>query len=319
VLIVGEVHTGLLRGRDPVTGETARDLVDLVAGERVLISERPRLQVRSPARPVGVDCPLGEPGEARQVRGVGTAMQRATITDGHVVQGSAHATLVQAAASSRRPWSHYLARPGVIETIGRTKWSKLADAFAVAERDRAALDLGAIADWAAGQVQRNVKPAGDARPAGGTRLRAARTRLRWIAQVEARGSGPSSIHFGLHDEELRLLRFTVGEAIPADRLAAVCADVALHDWLLTTVSDLVRRAAIGMIPREQALPRLEPAVDYLLHLWLPGAHAGQFAEDLWQALERRAGFTRQWALLANRVRDQFAAGAASALYAASRT
>jgi hypothetical protein len=313
VLIVGEVHTGLLRGRDPVTGETARDLVDLVAGERVLISERPRSQVRSPARPVGVDCPLGEPGEARQVRGVGTVMQRATITDGHVVQGSSYATLVQADASARRPWSHYLARPGVIETIGRTKWNKLADAFAVAERDRAALDLGGIADRAAGQVQRKVKQPGDAR------LRAARTRLRWIVHVEPGRSDLSGIHFGLHDDELRLLRFTVGAAIPADRLAAVCADVALHDWLLTTVTDLVRRAAIGMIPREQALPRLEPAVDYLLHLWLPGAHAGQFAEELWQALERRAGFTRQWDLLANRVRDQFAAGAATAIYAASRT
>ncbi|HEY0002623.1 MAG TPA: hypothetical protein VGB74_19380, partial [Actinoplanes sp.] len=104
----------------------------------------------------------------------------------------------------------------------------------------------------------------------------------------------------------------------AEQLAAVGEDVALHDWLLTTLIELVRRAAIGVLPRAEALQRLAPAVDYLLHLWLPGARGTPFADELWQALERRAGFSRQWALLANRVRDQFAAGATAAMYAATR-
>jgi len=306
MLIVGEVHTGLLRGPDPVTGDEARRLVDLMSGEPVLVSERPRSYVRSPDRPVGVDCPLGAPAPARQVRGIGTAVQRAAITDGHVVQGSAHTTVVRGGHGGRRPWSHYLARPGVIETIGRTPWSELADAFVQPVRDRAALDLGAIAGRAAGQVQRAVPPAARSRP----RLRLARTRLRWVAQLEPDAAGPSGVRFSLHGDELRLLRFTAPESATAARLAAVCEDVALHDWLLTTLTEIIRRAAIGVLPRAEALRRLYPAVDHLLHLWLPGGNGNSFADDLWAVLERRGGFSGQWGLLSNRIRDQFAAAAA---------
>jgi hypothetical protein len=313
VLIVGEVHTGLLRGRDPLTGEDARVLVDLVAGEPVLVSERPRSYVRSPARPVGVDCALGVPAPARQVRGIGTAVQRAAITDGHVVQGSAHATIVAGAYSSRQPWSHYLARPGVIETVGRTRWTELAEAFALPRRDPAALDLGAIADRASGQVQRSVPAAGQS----GRRLRLARTRLRWVVETAPGVEEPSHIQFGLLGDEMRLLRFTAPDNASADRLAALCEDVALHDWLLTTLIEIVRRAAIGVLGRDEALKRLTPAVDHLLHLWLPGARGDHFSDELWRALERRAGFSRQWSLLAHRIRDQFAAGAAVGMYAAT--
>jgi len=130
VLIVGEVHTGLLRGRGPVTNDLAQRLVDLVKGDRVLVSERPMACVRSPARPVGVDCLLTAPGPSRQVRGVGTAIQRSSITGGHVVQGSVHTTVVRGEHGARQPWSHYLARPGVIETLGRARWPDLAAALA---------------------------------------------------------------------------------------------------------------------------------------------------------------------------------------------
>jgi hypothetical protein len=306
VLIVGEVHTGLLRGPDPVTEDEARGLVDLVSGEPVLVSERPRSYVRSPDMPIGVDCPLGAPAPARQVRGIGTAVRRAAITDGHVVQGSAHTTVVSGGHGSRRPWSHYLARPGVIETVGRARWSELADAFARPVRDPAALDLGAIAGRATGQVQRTVPPGGQSRP----RLRLARTRLRWVAQLEPGVTGPSSTRFSMHGDELRLLRFTAPESVTAARVAAVCEDVALHDWLLTTLTEIIRRAAIGVLPRAEALRRLYPAVDYLLHLWLPGGNGNAFADDLWAVLERRAGFSGQWGLLSNRIRDQFAVMAA---------
>src|SRR5882724_281415 len=160
VLIVGEVDTGLLRGRDPSSTDDGRRLVDLVLGERVLVATRPRGYVRSPERPVGVDCPLGAPGAARQVRGIGTALQRAAITDREVVQGSAYATLVQAGQSARQPWSHYLARPGFIETVGRTRWAELADSLAAPERPPGALDLGAVARRATDDVQASARGGG---------------------------------------------------------------------------------------------------------------------------------------------------------------
>jgi hypothetical protein len=311
LLIVGEVQTGLLRGGGPVPGDVAGTLVDLVAGEPVRISARPRSHVRAPDKPVGVDCPLGLPGPARRVRGIGTAWQRAAIVDGHVVQGSAYATIDRADGSSRRPWSHYLSRPGIIESVGRTRWHELADAFAAPEQAPDALDLGGIARQAADRVQRNSRAAG--RPA----LRAARTSLRWVVLIEPCDSGIDGIRFAVHGDKLRVLSLVADGADPS-RLAAVAEDLALHDWLITVLLEVTRKAAIGVLPRPEVITRLLPAIDYLLHLWLPRAD-DELARVLWNVLEGRVGFTRQWNTLVNRVRDQVAAGAVAAFSTAIRS
>ena len=299
MLVLGEVHTGLLRARGPVPSEEALRLLDLVAGEQVLISERPIAYARSPELLVGVDCGLGSAESSRRVRGVGTARQRAAITGGHVVQGSAYTSVVRAGQGGRLPWSHYLARPGIVETLGRTRWDEIADAF-TAEPDAAALDLGAIAAQVADRVQR--ASAGH----GQTKLKSARTRLRWVADPE--GDEPS-VRFSVMNNDLRILHLR-GTALSVDETAAFCEDVALHDWLLTTLIELVRKSAIGVLDREEALRRLIPAIDYLLHLWMPGARAG---DRLWETLERRPGFSRQWDTLVRRIRDQLSVGALTAL------
>ncbi|MEU4217781.1 SCO2521 family protein [Actinoplanes sp. NPDC026623] len=308
MLIAGEVHTGLLRGPDPVTSDQARRLVDLVVGEQVLVSERPIAYVRSPEMPIGVDCGLGAAGPARQVRGVGTALQRVAITGGHVVQGSAYAAFVRGDGGVRRPWSHYLTRPGVIETLGRTRWEETAAALAAPERPGSALDLGAMAGRAADRVQRSVA-------AGGTvRLRSPRTRLRWVASVEEPDAGVSRVGFSVGAGDLRVLRLTV-RGVPAAELAAVCEDVAMHDWLLSALLEIIGKSAIGAMPRQQALERLLPAIDYLLHLWMPGARGDELTADVWDVLERRPGFSRQWDTLVHRIRDQLSVGAVAALAA----
>ena len=308
MLVVGEVDTGLLRGRDPAAGGDGRGLVGLVAGERVLVSTRPRAYVRSPERPVGVDCQLGG---TRPTRGIGTALQRAAITDKEVVQGSAYATVVGAPYSARQPWSHYLARPGVIETIGRTAWPDLAAALAAPERAAADLDLGAVARRATDEVQ------SAARNGGADALRAARTRLRWVARVDPDGPALSGVHFDVIDRRLRLLSFTTNGAHAAP-LAAACEDIALHDWLLSTLIESVHKAAIGLEARAETLKRLAPAIDRLLHLWMPAARADDLTEQFWAVLERRAGFSRQWTTLVNRIRDQLSVGVAAALSVATR-
>ena len=301
MLIVGEVHTGLLRGRAPATPDEAGRFVDLVAGEPVLVSERPIAYVRSPVDPVGVDCALTPAGSARQVRGVGTVLTRASLTGGHVVQGSAYAEIVPAGRSARQQWSHYLARPGVIEAIGRVRGPELAEALI---GGTPALDLGAVAARTLERVQR----AGGRQ--GSSRLRSARTRLRWLAS-----DGPEPrVGFGVGRGDLRTVRLT-GTGPPAGEIAALCEDIALHDWLLTTLLEAVRKAAPGVLARDEALRRLNPAIDYLLHLWMPGARGGEMAAAVWEALETRPGFTRQWSTLVQRIRDQLSAGAVAALAA----
>ncbi|WP_092556580.1 SCO2521 family protein [Actinoplanes derwentensis] len=309
MLVVGEVHTGLLRGRDPMSAREAASLVDLVAGEPVLRLERPRSYVRSPERPVGVDCPLGAPAPARQVRGIGTVLQRAAITGGHIVQGTAWTTLTRATGSARQPWSHYLARLGVIEAVGRVQPTELTEAFAAPDRAAGALDLGGIAALASDLVQSAVPAGGRSRE----RLRLPRTRLRFVVE-QGDTAGPPS--FAVHDDQLRIMRVTLPAEAPPRLLVAFGEDLALHDWLLTSVIGIVDRAAIGALPRDESLGRLRPAVDYLLHLWLPAGRGGELAGQLWETLERRAAFTRQWALLRDRIRDQFAVGAVAALSAA---
>jgi hypothetical protein len=296
MLIAGQVHTGLLRGSGPVTAEQARRLVDLVTGEQVLVSHRPITYARSPQIPIGVDCGLNAAG-SRRVRGVGTVLQRVAITGGHVVQGSAAAILVRAGGSARRPWSHYLTRPGVIETLGRTPWDEVAATLA---GPGATLDLGAIAGRITDRVQRSA-PAGGSVP-----LRAARTRLRWTARV-----GPEpSVRFAVESNHLRVLELSVEAGEPGlAEVTALAEDVGLHDWLLSTLLEIVGKSAIGVIERDAGLARLVPAIDYLLHLWMPGARGEEMSAAVWAALDRRPGFSRQWDTLVHRIRDQLSIGA----------
>jgi hypothetical protein len=309
MLIAGEVHTALLRGPDPATPELARRMVDLVAGQPVVVSQRPIAYVRSPEIPVGVDCALSPGGATRQVRGVGTILQRAAITSGHVVQGSATTTLVRADGSTRQPWSHYLTRPGVIETLSRTRWDELAHALAGPDRPGGALDLGAMAGRIADRVQRSVPRSGP------VRLRAHRTRLRWTARM-----GEPKIRFSVRSGDLRLLELSIPDGPPdlARHLTILAEDVALHDWLLSTVLEAVGKSALGIIERRAALERLVPTIDYLLHLWMPGARGGDISGQAWAALDRRPGFSRQWDTVVNRIRDQLSIGAVAALTTASR-
>jgi hypothetical protein len=52
--------------------------------------------------------------------------------------------------------------------------------------------------------------------------------------------------------------------------------------------------------------RLAPAVDYLLHLWMPAARVDAALAPFWHGIEQRPGLTRQWQTNVDRVRDQLA-------------
>lgn len=296
MLTLGEVHTGLLRNRASVTQHLATQVLSLLSGERVRRSERPIVHAVSPDLLTGVDCRLATSSGAR-VRGIGTAVSRAAITGGHVLQGSTYAQVVKSDADRRLPWSHYLSRPGAIETLGKTDRADLAGGFLTAKQAPVSLDLGAISGRMMDMVQRS-EGLDHTLP-----FKMARTRLRWVVAVDAARAAASRARFTIDSATVRTLRLTVVENdLPA--AVELCEDLALHDWLLTALLEMIERSRIGASPRPQVVDRLRPAIDYLLHLWMPAARLNESMLPLWESLERQPGFTKQWEASVSRIRDQ---------------
>ncbi len=298
MLTLGEVHTGLLRNRASVTQHLATQVLSLLAGERVRRSERPIVHAVSPELLTGVDCRLATSSGAL-VRGIGTAMSRAAITGGHVLQGSTYAQVVKSDADRRLPWSHYLSRPGTIETLGKMDRADLASGFLTAKQAQVSLDLAAISGRVMDTVQRSAG-LDHTLP-----FKMARTRLRWVVAVDAAQPAASKARFTINSATVRTLRLTVVENdLPA--AVELCEDLALHDWLLTALLEMIERSRIGACPRPQVVDRLRPAIDYLLHLWMPAARLTESVLPLWESLERQPGFTKQWDASVSRIRDQVA-------------
>jgi hypothetical protein len=70
---------------------------------------------------------------------------------------------------------------------------------------------------------------------------------------------------------------------------------------------MIERSRIGGESRAHTVERLRPAIDHLLHLWMPAARVSQDLLELWDYLERWPGFSRQWRVSVDRIRDQIAA------------
>lgn len=311
MLILGEVHTGFLRNSTSVSSDRAARVLSLVAGERVRRSERPMPYAVSPEQLRGVDCRLAGASGARH-RAIGTVVTQAAITGGHVLQGLAYARVLNSDVDRRLSWPHYLARAGVVETLGKVDRQDLAVAFLSEANPPGTLDLGAICAEIMHVVQ--ASPELDQK----TPLRTARTKLRWVAFTgedpgrpdggglpgRATNPPPGRVQFTIEERGLRTLRLSLDERSPAV-LAEICADIALHDWLLTSLHSLIEASDIGAVPRTQVVRRFGPAIDHLLHLWMPAA---RIDHSVWDALERRPGMTRQWEASVNRIRDQIAAG-----------
>jgi cbb3-type cytochrome oxidase cytochrome c subunit len=86
--------------------------------------------------------------------------------------------------------------------------------------------------------------------------------------------------------------------------------------VLTTVLRIVDRGDLGSGDGPDILARLRPAVNHLMHVWMPGAHVPDSMMPFWRALERRSGFTRQWDATVARIRDQLAMRMLTAFYEA---
>ncbi|MBT8224082.1 MAG: hypothetical protein HKP61_13700 [Dactylosporangium sp.] len=300
MLVLGEVQTAMLMHAEAASPPLAEQVLALVCGERVRTSHRPIGYAASPETYTGVDCPIPLR-SGGTLRGVGTLAGRGTLTGGRVLQGSVTARITRSPDGRRRPWSHYLSHPGVVETIGRVDPAGIAEAHLLTEPASSTLEMGAVCRRLLVRVQQsphlNQK----------SPFVAHRTTLRWAAET---GTGPDDerVRFTVEDDGVRTLRLVIGAAEACD-VIAVCEDVALHDWLLTVLLATVERSRIGAGEPAGVVDRLRPAVDHILHLWMPAARLNRDVMGVWERLERRPGLSRQWDNEVRRVRDQIATAA----------
>jgi hypothetical protein len=301
-LTIGEVHTGLLLTSTAVPVDTAVELLAIVPGGSVRTRQRPIRYAWSPDVLTGVDCaaPLAR---GREVRIVGTPATRLSLTDGRIIQAGTHATLRQDSSGRRRPWSHYLAQPGVLELLGKASEESLATGFLGGPATATALDLGAVNVRTLAAIQRSERL--DRNPPFRGRL----TRLRWSAETS---DSAHEIVFTLGADGLRSVRLRAPEPNPR-ALADFCADLALHDWLLSTLLDIVDRAVARSRPAAELISMLRPGIDNLVHAWMPAAHASRTLDRIWQELDLRSGFSLQWQKTVERIRDQLSVGLVEAL------
>jgi hypothetical protein len=296
MLIIGEIRTSLLRNSNRLNRPAVAELLGFKPGKRVLASDRPVNRSVSADVMVGVDCRLATLPPAR-ARGIGTVASHAVVTGGLVLQSSARARLERAAVSHRLAWSHYAGRHGVVEVISKAEMVQVARGHRTAEPDGATLDLGAISEHLMVLVQQRSQLDYQ------TVVRARPTRVRWSA-IECDQARPS-VWLHVDSDVLRTVELTV----PADLLGMAerfCEDIALHDWLITTLGGVIDQVDQEMATGADPIKTLAPAVERLVHLWMPGAHVDLPMRCLWDALEERPGFSLQWNAQVARIRDLIA-------------
>lgn len=298
MLILGEILVGPLMNSGAVSASTAERVLAFISGAAVRRSERPIARATSPLQFTGVDCPINA-GAVTASRAIGTVASQAVLTDGHVLQASAFVAVRRADVDRRLPWSHYLSRPGTVETIGKNRAEELAVEFPSSAVGATGLDLGAVCRRVMDTVQRSAGL--DQRPP----FKVRRTTVRWSALLSERPAERDGILFTVEDETTRTIRLECGAAEVSD-VVAFCEDLALHDWLLTALQLVIERARIGVLSATQSMETLRPAVDHLLHLWMPDAGPHHPFTELWQRLEGAAGFDRQWQAGVQRIRDYLA-------------
>lgn len=301
-VVLGEVRTGLVAHHSALRrSETERLLDWLVPGGRVLSWERPVPHARSAPALTGLDCRLALGPEGKKtVRAVGTLETRAALTGGTILQCATHATVRPAESGRREPWSHYTSRPGVLETIVAQQAESIVEGF-LGEGGQA----GGIADFnAVGErLARRVQNAPMLE--GRSPLLFQWTRLRWAVTVGASADAEANVRATLRlgDGGLRTLRAEAASADVAD-IAEFCGDLALHDWILSTVVGHLDELA-GAAP-ERELAEFGVILSRLRHLWMPAARVSPELSVLWREFEAKPGFTRQWRSLVARMRDHIA-------------
>lgn len=296
MLALGEIRTCLLHNSTALSRPSVVQLLGLVPGDRVRSVDRPVSHAISPNVTMGIDCRLATASGAK-VRGIGTVGSRVVITGGTVIQSSTLTHVRRATGTQRLDWSHYADRAHAIDAIGSADFTDLSTGFLADDSPTATLDLGAVSARVLADVQKQRQLDHI------TALRARSTRVRWAARLGASETAIARIH--TRDSVIRTVELTVRDG-DLDLVDAFCEDFALHDWLLTTLDQLIETAERAKAFGEEPISILGPAVERLLHLWMPGVHVPPSLCALWESLDRRPGYSLQWSAHVARIRDQIA-------------
>ncbi|MFF6783401.1 SCO2521 family protein [Streptomyces sp. NPDC012510] len=298
VLLCGEVRTCLLPTRDAVDERVAVRLLGLRADEHVRVSRHPNRHAVSPDVLTGVDCRLPATAGVRN-RAVGTVTARATLTEGRVLQSTAYFCACASGPDRRRPWGYYLVRPGWLIPVGPLPEKSVNEGFLEGNR-HGELDVGSIAESLLARISRQHTCLDHDVP-----LTTTDTSLRWTARAAVDGQ-QAALAFAKAENGLRVVELRLPRGTAPAAAAELCEDLALHDWLLTTVAEKLDGLRVGAGDDQPVLKVLRPLVDHLLHLWMPKARVDRGLHTAWEALENGAGYSRQWSTLTQRIRDQLA-------------
>lgn len=302
MIAAGEVITGLLPTSEAISTAAACRLLESVFDEGTVSWSRPLPQATSSVRLTGVDCAVPTVNSAR-VRAVGTVESWSSVVGGLVLQGCAQVRLTPGQGGHRRAWSHYLARPGTLEVLTRWQQGDIADGFLAHDRQPGLLSLEAIAWRGVDRIQ------GDDVLDRSPPVTPVRGRLRWVALVGSSQSAPRLELTVVSPWETRV-RLLVPDP-DVELVGPLCADLARHEWLLSSAESLLARARIGSRPPADVLRVVRPVLDHLVPVWLPAVRLPVAAHRYWRAYDIASGIREQWALLIQRIRDQASLAAAS--------
>ncbi|WP_041540432.1 SCO2521 family protein [Catenulispora acidiphila] len=294
-LALGEIRTCLIQNRGTLSQPTSVALMQLTPGSPVSKVDRPVRRVVSPEQVTGVDCRLQIAREGRG-RAIGTVLSHAVVTNGRILQGTAHAALTKATSDERREWQHYLRRRGALEVLGSPKPQNVIDGYLTDLSPARGLDLTSISDRIIDTVQQSNLLNHS------TALRASTAVVRWAATL-APDAKPT---VGILKSDLSNFHVIRLSGTPEDlpMLIRFCQEFALHEWLLTTVQDVIIPRAETDIARDRdPLDALLFALNELVPLWMPPTYLSPGMKALWDALESRTHFSLLFGRQVSRIRD----------------
>jgi len=298
MLSFGEVRTCLIQNLGTLSAPASVALMQLTPGSPVRKVDRPVRRVVSPEQVTGVDCKLQVAREGRG-RAIGTVLSRAVVTNGRILQGTAHVSLARASSTERREWRHYLRREGVVEVLGSPDFHNVTDGYLADTSPAHGLDLASISNRIIDEVQLSTHLDHT------TALRAGTATVRWAVTL-APDSTPT---VGIAKSDLPNFHIIRLSGAPGDlpMLIRFCEEFALHEWLLTTVQDvIVPRAETDIARGRDPLDSLLFALNELVPLWMPPTHLGSDMKGmkaLWEAMESRTHYSRLFERQVARIRD----------------